>query len=545
MSMPEIKIPQVPLIDLTTLWFQVSGTLCNLECEHCFIGCGPDVSRHKMMPRSLVRSYLEEAREYGVKEFYLTGGEPFLNKEFPGIIEDIIDAGNVTVLTNATLITSNLAGRLRAVSEKSPHTLLFRVSIESPDAKENDRIRGEGSLHKAMKGIKSLIGAGFNPIITTTKLNEGQKTSEAGFKEWLRGLGAAEPQIKALPTLYLGRAEQNIRSYQEDERVTENCFKEFSKANLQCSYCRMVTADGVYVCPILIDDPKARLGTTLDESLVAYGMESSACYTCRTAGLCCSNTAPAREVTREDVASFYGKAAEEPQPSLCCPAIYEEVETGHIPKEVLEVAYGCGSPVSQARIEEGETMLDLGSGGGIDCFIAARITGPSGTVFGIDMTDEMLKKALENKAAVVANLGYDNVQFKKGHLEEIPVDAGCVDLVTSNCVINLSVDKGRVFQEIYRVLKSGGRFVISDIVSDRPVPENMKQDKELWGECISGALTVEEFVGFARSAGFEGVSLLSTTFYREVEGVTFSSITFQGYKGAGEAACAPRKPGYC
>ena len=544
--MPEIKIPQVPLIELTTLWFQVSGTLCNLECKHCFIGCGPEVSRHKMMTRSMVRSYLEEAREYGIKEFYLTGGEPFMNKELPGIIEDVMNLGDVTVLTNATIITSDMAGRLRAVAEQSPHSLLFRVSIESTDAEENDRTRGEGSLRKAMKGIRSLTGAGFNPIITTTKLKEGGKTSEAGFKEWLRGLGAAEPQVKALPTLYLGRAEESIRPYNDDERVTENCFKEFSKANLQCSYCRMVTAEGVYVCPILIDDPKARLGTSLGESLAAYEMESPACYTCRTAGLCCSNTTPAGEVvTREDVASYYGKAAEKPQPSLCCPSLYEEVDTGHIPREVLEVSYGCGSPVSEARIEEGETMVDLGSGGGIDCFIAARLTGPSGKVFGIDMTDEMLAKALENKAAVVEKLGYDNVQFQKGHLEDIPVDADCVDLVTSNCVINLSVDKVRVFKEIYRVLKRGGRFVIADIVSDSPVPEAMRQDKELWGECISGALTVEEFVGCARSAGFDDISLLSTTAYREVEGISFSSVTFQGHKGAGGAVRAPRTSGCC
>ena len=223
-----------------------------------------------MMPREMVRGYLDEARGYGVREFYLTGGEPFLNKELPGIIEDILECGDVTVLTNATLITPDIASMLRELSNQSAHTLLFRVSIESHDEEENDMVRGKGSLQRATRGIKNLITAGFNPIITTTKLGEANKSkaSEAGFKEWLKGLGAVEPQIKALPTLYLGRAEESIRPYKDDERVTENCFKEFSKANLQCSYCRMVTAEGVYVCPILIDDPKARLGTTLGESLI-------------------------------------------------------------------------------------------------------------------------------------------------------------------------------------------------------------------------------------------------------------------------------------
>ncbi|MFQ5586814.1 MAG: methyltransferase domain-containing protein [Thermodesulfobacteriota bacterium] len=545
--MPQVKIPQVPLIDLTTLWFQVSGTLCNLECRHCFIGCGPNVTNHSMMSRDMVKGYLDEARGYGVKEFYLTGGEPFLSRELPGIIEDTLACGDITVLTNATLITSEIASMLRELSTKSAHLLTFRVSIESPDEEENDAVRGKGSLQRATSGIKNLIAAGFNPIITTTKLGEGGKTSEAGFRSWLKGLGAAEPQIKALPTLYLGRAVETIRPYKDDERVTENCFKEFPMANLQCSYCRMVTAEGVYVCPILIDDPKARMGTTLGESLTAYVMESPACYTCRTAGLCCSNTPPVSEevsqevpdaqdadetgdITRDDVASFYGKAAEAPQPSLCCPTIYERVDTDHIPKEALDISYGCGSPVSQAKIQAGETMLDLGSGGGIDCFIAAKLTGPSGRVIGIDMTEEMLKRAQENRAKVVENLGYNNVEFRKGVLEEIPFDGDAVDLVTSNCVINLSVDKRKVFREIYRVLKDGGRFVISDIVSDRPVPAAMRRDRELWGECISGALTVEEFIRYAAEAGFYGTTLLSTTLYREVEGIRFDSITFQGHK---------------
>ncbi|MFQ5329275.1 MAG: methyltransferase domain-containing protein [Thermodesulfobacteriota bacterium] len=556
--MPQVNIPQVPLIDLTTLWFQVSGTLCNLECEHCFIGCGPKVTNHNMMSRDMVRGYLEEAKGYGVGEFYLTGGEPFLNKELPGIIEDILALGDVTVLTNATLITSDIASMFQELSNKSAHTLLFRVSIESYAEEENDTVRGKGSLQRATRGIKNLIAAGFNPIITTTKLGEANqgKTSEAGFRSWLKGLGAAEPEIKALPTLYLGRAEESIRPYSDDERVTENCFKEFPMANLMCSYCRMVTTEGVYVCPILIDDPKARLGNTLEESRIAYVMESPACYTCRTAGLCCSNTPPVQQegspdvpatdadetgdITRDDVASYYGNAAETPQPALCCPTIYERVETGHIPKEALEISYGCGSPVSQAKIQAGATMVDLGSGGGIDCFIAAKLTGPSGRVIGIDMTDEMLGKAQENRVKVVENLGYDNVEFRKGVLEEIPVDSEAVDLVTSNCVINLSVDKGAVFREIYRVLKDGGRFVISDIVSDRAVPVAMQRDKELWGECISGALTVEEFIRYAAEAGFYGTTLLSTTLYREVEGIRFDSITFLGHKFVKGETCLYR-----
>ncbi len=521
------NLAQVPLIALNTLWFQVSGTLCNLECKHCFISCGPDVSRHKMMPGDLVRDYLEEAKDYGVEEYYFTGGEPFLNPELPNILKDTLTAGNVTVLTNAILITEDAASRLKELRNASQNQMRFRVSIESPDEEKNDSIRGQGSFTRAVRGIRNLLGAGFNPIVTATQWTESG-VSEYEFKRWLMDLGAGEPQVKTLPTVYLGRTERNIRPYYDNERVTESCFSDFPKSSLQCSYCRMVTAEGVYVCPILIDDPKARLGNRLGDSLSPYYLESQACYTCRTAGLCCSNTDIA--VATEDVRNFYAAAAETPQSSLCCPTIYDKVDTGHIPKEVLEISYGCGSPVSLADIREGETILDLGSGGGIDCFIASKAAGPSGSVIGVDMTDEMLEKAIAGKDEVSRNLGYDNVEFRKGLLEDIPAESGTIDLVTSNCVINLSVKKEAVFSEIYRILNSGGRFVISDIVADMPVPPHMKRDKELWGECISGALTLADFIKHAGDAGFYGIDLLSRSLYREAEGIRFDSVVLRGYK---------------
>jgi molybdenum cofactor biosynthesis enzyme MoaA len=251
----------------------------------------------------MVKSYLEEAKDYDIKEFYLTGGEPFLNQELPDIIEDILGFGDVTVLTNATLITTDMTLRLKSLSEDSTHQLRFRVSIESPIEEENDRVRGKGSFKMAAKGIENLISAGFNPIITATMLEEGSNGSAKEFKKWIGSLGSVKPQFKTLPVVYLGRAEKSIRPYRDDERVTERCFDNFPKSNLQCSHCRMIAAEGVYVCPILIDDPEARLGKRLVEALGPYELESPACYTCRTAGLCCSNS----EVTQVDVRVFYGK----------------------------------------------------------------------------------------------------------------------------------------------------------------------------------------------------------------------------------------------
>jgi radical SAM protein with 4Fe4S-binding SPASM domain len=240
---------------------------------------------------------------------------------------------------------------------------------------------------------------------------------------------------------------------------------------------------------------------------------------------------------RELVREFYGNAAETPQPELCCPVNYDAVDTSHIPKEVIDRFYGCGGPMSVADVRPGETVVDLGSGAGIDVFIAARKVGPTGKAIGVDMTDPMLGVAGQHRAQVAQNLGYDVAEFRKGFLEEVPVADRSVDLVTSNCVINLSPDKKRVFREMWRVLKDHGRIVISDIVCDRAVPASLRVNAHLWGECISGALSEEEFLAELEKAGFYGLQVLSSTFWRDVEGYRFSSLTVRGYKFQKQAGC--------
>ena len=240
------------------------------------------------------------------------------------------------------------------------------------------------------------------------------------------------------------------------------------------------------------------------------------------------------------VRQYYGRAAETPQAQLCCPTKFDEAEIGHIPRAVIERFYGCGSPVGPTELKAGETFLDLGSGAGIDVFIAAKKVGPTGRAIGVDMTDPMLAVANENKLIVAANLGYDAVEFRQGFLEAIPAETKSVDAVTSNCVVNLSPDKPTVFSEIWRVLKDHGRVVIADIVSDREVPPHLKTNPELWGECTVGALTAEGFVAALERAGFYGIEILKKSYWKSIEGHPFYSMTVRGYKFEKTAGCVYR-----
>ena len=243
------------------------------------------------------------------------------------------------------------------------------------------------------------------------------------------------------------------------------------------------------------------------------------------------------EKPRLMVQKFYGQAAEKPQKELCCPITFDPKEIKHIPQAVIERFYGCGSPVLSAQIQPGETFMDLGSGAGIDCYIAAKKVGPKGKVIGIDMTENMLEVARENLPIVSKNLGYNVVEFREGFLEKIPIEEKSVDVITSNCVINLSPDKKAVFHSMWKSLKDGGRIVISDIISGKEVPVHMRLNPVLWGECLSGSLTQEELFRFLESTGFYGLEVLGKIFWKQVEGCDFHSLTFRAYKYEKKAGC--------
>lgn len=292
-----------------------------------------------------------------------------------------------------------------------------------------------------------------------------------------------------------------------------------------------------------------------------------------------SQTSAADTGTQETaVQDRYADAAKAQEPALCCPVDYDPKYLEIIPDEVIERDYGCGDP--SRYLNEGETVLDLGSGTGKICFIASQVVGPEGRVIGVDMTPEMLEVARRNAPIVAERTGFDNVEFRRGRIQDLGLDLDLlesrlaenpvssaegylemermtsrlrlleplvadesVDVVVSNCVLNLveTDQKANLFREVFRVLKNGGRAVISDIVSDEPVPAELMADSELWSGCVSGALTEEGFLAAFEEAGFYGIRVLErqTEPWQTVNGIEFRSLTVEAFKGK-EGACWER-----
>jgi len=244
---------------------------------------------------------------------------------------------------------------------------------------------------------------------------------------------------------------------------------------------------------------------------------------------CCRPSAqaiavPAGESIRENVQDFYAERARNSSP--CCGdasqnLLYESDLLSDLPDDVAGFSLGCGDPITLAELQPGEVVLDLGSGGGLDCFLASKQVGESGFVIGIDMTPEMLERA----TASAQRMGIGNVEFRKGYLEDLPVDNDSVDVIISNCVINLSPDKLKVFTEMFRSLNPGGRVSVSDIVTSGELPENVRNDMLAWGACIAGALEMDEYILGLEQVGFEDVSLVAKTGDGELmEGIPQDSL---------------------
>ncbi len=263
------------------------------------------------------------------------------------------------------------------------------------------------------------------------------------------------------------------------------------------------------------------------------------------------------------VVSGEGNACCGSSPSSCCSGgdpitsdLYDQLQKDELPEAAVLASLGCGNPTALAQLSEGEVVLDLGSGGGIDVLLSARRVGPTGKAYGLDMTDEMLALARENQRKA----GVGNVEFLKGEIENIPLPDDSVDVIISNCVINLSADKDRVLREAFRVLKPGGRFAVSDVVTRGEVPEEIRKNILLWAGCVAGALEENEYRSKLAAVGFEAIGIEPTRVYRredalsflkdkgldlekiapQVEG-KFMSAFVRATKPAGKSCCGPNR----
>ena len=284
--------PEVPLVALDQLWFQVSGTVCNLRCRHCFISCSPENHSFWFMTREEVGASLEESVRLGVKEYYFTGGEPFMNSEILGILEDTLAIGPATVLTNATLLPHRTVDELARLAAASPYTLELRVSIDGVTPEMNDVIRGEGTFARALESVGRLAEVGFLPIVTTMQTWEDHDTRRIlnAFRDLLAGVGYHRARLKILPPLRIGSEVARARGYSEAERVTPEMMVDYPADFLLCSRARLVTHRGVWVCPILLDYDSGRICDTIDSAAAAPArLTEQACYTCWVHGAVCSN----------------------------------------------------------------------------------------------------------------------------------------------------------------------------------------------------------------------------------------------------------------
>lgn len=283
--------PAVAISDLDHLWFQVSGTLCNLTCHHCFISCSPKNDSFGFLSLADIKRRLAESLAMGVKEYYFTGGEPFLNPDMVAILVETLRIGPATVLTNGTVLKDSWLATLRQAEAESLYSLEFRVSIDGFSPETNDPIRGEGTFDRAIRGVVKLVEFGFLPIITAARTwpDEREMDVVGSFVQMLKDSGYSRPRLKILPTLKIGAEESRCGGYRDDERVTLEMMADFDQSQLVCEHSRIVTDRGVHVCPILIESEDSRMGDSLAAAMRPFPLSKGACYTCYQYGAICTN----------------------------------------------------------------------------------------------------------------------------------------------------------------------------------------------------------------------------------------------------------------
>lgn len=287
---PAGPAPLAPFVGLSTLWVQITGTWCNLECRHCINASGPKSPWLKPLDSATIERAIREAERAGVKEIYFTGGEPFLHGEILPLLELALATAPTTVLTNGTLIGPAMAAALAALAARAPYSLELRVSLDDTDPEKNDRIRGAGAWAKAVEAVRLLRERGLLPIVTATEITRDEHPAGSGmyerFRDFLHAQGVERPRVKIMPVFGLGRQPAGVVA-----PLTEEDLEGFDRAVLQCADARVVAAGGVYACPILAGLEGARLSSGgLEESFRPTPLYHPACVTCRQTGMTCRNS---------------------------------------------------------------------------------------------------------------------------------------------------------------------------------------------------------------------------------------------------------------
>ncbi len=287
---PAGVVPEQPFLGLDALWIQVAGTLCNLACTHCFVTAGPREARHAMMPRAEVARRVAEALGLGVREFYLTGGEPFLHPELEAILEDTLRHAPVTVLTNGTLLPATRAARLAALARAARHSLELRVSLDAADEPGHDAFRGPGAWARTMRGLRALEAAGLAPIVTLTRSDDTPEPELAArARAALRAADVQGSRLKFLPMFALGRERTRTGPAPAPRSLAALPPEAFDPGRLQCGRARAVTSRGVFVCPLLVDEPGGRMADSLADAARPFALAHDACVTCWATGMTCAN----------------------------------------------------------------------------------------------------------------------------------------------------------------------------------------------------------------------------------------------------------------
>jgi molybdenum cofactor biosynthesis enzyme MoaA len=282
--------PEVKFRWMESLWVQVTGTLCNIACRHCFISCGPKADDVPLMTVGQIEKALEEGRTLGMRHIYYTGGEPFLHPQLRLLVDRALEIAPLTIITNGLLLDDVTVQWIAEVFHRSRYSFDLRVSLDGTTAAQNDPVRGRGTFTQIASAIQRLSRAGLSPVVTVVEHEQGLAAAEARtrFVEFLKGLGVRQPRLKFLPLLRIGREERRTHGYEGESPLSSDALQPEIEATLLCATGRVATAQGIFTCPILIKYPSARLGSNLADAARPIHLNWHACQTCVFDGLRCN-----------------------------------------------------------------------------------------------------------------------------------------------------------------------------------------------------------------------------------------------------------------